>query len=94
MKKLALVVDERELSTLRAALHLLQEQADALPEDLAEMMAAHGKPMTESELEHLSLRLDGATSPNPEYPQRIYSPLDRTVELERFNEGTVPQAPA
>jgi hypothetical protein len=35
MKKLSLVVDERELSTIRAALLLLQEHVDALPEDLA-----------------------------------------------------------
>jgi hypothetical protein len=31
MKKLTLVVDERELRTIRAALLLLQEQVDALP---------------------------------------------------------------
>src|SRR5215213_7464198 len=46
MKKLTLVVDERELSTIRAALFLLQEQVDALPEDLAEMVARDGRPMT------------------------------------------------
>ncbi len=36
MKRLTLVVDERELSTIQAALLLLQEQVNALPEDLAE----------------------------------------------------------
>src|SRR5918997_4253179 len=57
MKKLAFVVDERELSTIRAALFLLQEQVDALPEDLAEMLAEHGQSMTVSEIERLSLYL-------------------------------------
>ena len=65
MKKLTLVVDERELSTIRAALLLLQEHVDALPEDLAEMLTAHGKPMTASEIEYLSLHLDEAASPIP-----------------------------
>ena len=50
MKKLTLVVDERELRTIRAALLLLQEQVDALPEDLAEMVAAHGAPMEVPEI--------------------------------------------
>ena len=62
MKELTLVVDEREWSTIRAALLLLQEHVDALPEDLAEMLAAHGRPMTASEIEHLSLHLDDAAS--------------------------------
>lgn len=59
MSTLTLVVDERELSTIRAALFLLQEQVDALPEDLAEMLYEHGPPMTEIEIERLSSRLDG-----------------------------------
>ena len=76
MKKLTLVVDERELSTLRAALLLLQEHVDALPEDLAEMTTTHGAPMTASEIEHLSLRHALVLRDEPEngveraYPQR------------------------
>jgi hypothetical protein len=62
MKKLTLVVDERELRTIRAALLLLQEQLDALPEDLAEMVARDGQPMPGSEIEQLSLRFDERVS--------------------------------
>jgi hypothetical protein len=54
MKKLTLVVDELELSTIRAALFLLQEQVDAHPEDLAESIAEHGSPMMEVEIERLT----------------------------------------
>ncbi len=57
MKRLTLVVDERELSTIRAALLLLQEQINALPEDLAEMMGEHGPAMTEQEVGKLARRL-------------------------------------
>lgn len=59
MSTLTLVVDERELSTIRAALLLLQEQVDMLPEDLAEMLREHGPAMTEAEIECLSNRLNG-----------------------------------
>ena len=57
MKTLALVVDERELSTIEAALLLLQEQINALPEDLSEMMSEHGAPLSEAELEKLVRRI-------------------------------------
>ena len=57
MTRLTLVVDERELSTIRAALLLLQEEINALPEDLAEMMSEHGPPMTERELGKFAQRL-------------------------------------
>lgn len=57
MSTLTLVVDERGLSTIRAALLLLQEQADMLSEDLAEMMQEHGPAMTEAEIGQLSSRL-------------------------------------
>ena len=57
MKTLALVVDERELSTIEAALLLLQEQINALPEDLSEMMCEHGAPLSEAELEKLVRRI-------------------------------------
>jgi hypothetical protein len=57
MKSLTLLVDERELSTIKAALLLLQEQVHALPEDLVEMLREHGPPMTESDIYDLSSRL-------------------------------------
>jgi hypothetical protein len=57
MSTLTVVVDQRELSTIRAALFLLQEQIDMLPEDLAEMLREHGPAMTEIEIERLSGRL-------------------------------------
>ena len=82
MKKLILVVDERELSTIRAALLLLQEHVDALPEDLAEMLTAHGRPMTASEIEHLSLHLDEAASPTRDYASRELSEVTK-VAVER-----------
>jgi hypothetical protein len=63
MTKPALVVDERELSIIRAAVLLLQEQVDALPEDLAEMITTHGPPMAASEIEQLSFRLHETAQP-------------------------------
>jgi hypothetical protein len=57
MKTLALVVDERELSTIEAALLLLQEQINALPEDLSEMMSEHGAPLSEAEVGKLVRRI-------------------------------------
>jgi hypothetical protein len=57
MKTLALVVDERELSTIEAALLLLQEQINALPEDLSEMMSEPGAPLTEMEVGELARRI-------------------------------------
>jgi hypothetical protein len=57
MQTLTLVVDERELSTIQAALLILQEQISALPEDLAEMLSEHGPAMTEKEVGRLSRRL-------------------------------------
>ena len=57
MTTLTLVVDERELSTIRAALLLLQEQIDALPEDLAEMLMEHGPPLTETDVGAFAQRI-------------------------------------
>ena len=57
MKMLALVVDERELSTIEAALLLLQEQINALPEDLSEMISGHGAPLSEAEVGKLVRRI-------------------------------------
>ncbi|PVE21087.1 hypothetical protein DC522_28500 [Microvirga sp. KLBC 81] len=93
MKKHTLVVDERELRTIRAALLLLQEQVDVLPEDLAEMVAKDGQPMIGSEIEQLSLRLNEpanlTTNHRQEYPQ-----FNRAVEVERFPATTISQSPA
>jgi len=59
MKTLTLVVDERELSTIEAALLLLQEQMNALPEDLTEIMCEHGAPLSEAEVGKLVRRIVG-----------------------------------
>jgi regulator of replication initiation timing len=94
MKKLALVVDERELSTIRAALFLLQEQVDALPEDLAEMLAEHGPPMTEIEIERLSLRLDEQASPRTDSADQEFPRTNMVVEVERFTAASIARGPA
>ncbi len=85
MKTLTLVVDERELSTIRAALLLLQEQVDALPEDLAEMFAEHGMPLTEVEIEQLNLRLDEQTNLTRDPAGQELPQTTRLVEVERFS---------
>jgi hypothetical protein len=92
MKKLTLVVDERELSTLRAALLLLQEHVDALPEDLAEMTTTHGAPMAASEIERLSLRLRETARPIQDYAERELPQATRLVEVERVPGIAVPQS--
>jgi hypothetical protein len=83
MKKLTLVVDERELSTIRAALLLFQEHIDALPEDLAEMIAKVGKPMAGLEIERLSLRLDKQTIPTHDYAEPELPQVTNVVAVER-----------
>jgi hypothetical protein len=90
MKTLTLVVDERELSTIRAALFLLQEQVDALPEDLAEMIAAHGMPMEVPEIERFSLRLRETAKPIRDYAERELPQATRLVEVERFPSMIIP----
>ena len=91
MKKLTLVVDERELSTIRAALLLLQEQVDALPEDLAEMIAAHGVPMEVPEIKRLSLRLHETARPIRDYVEGELPQATRLVEEQRIPSMTVTQ---
>jgi hypothetical protein len=86
MNKFTLVVDERELSTLRAALLLLQEQIDALPEDLAEMIGQHRPPVTVTEIEHLSVRLDEQTSIARSYAVREYLNVNTIVEIDRVQQ--------
>jgi hypothetical protein len=94
MKKLTLVVDERELRTIRAALLLLQEQLDALPEDLAEMVARDGQPMPESEIEQLSLRFDERVSLMTDHRHQEHPQFNRAVEVERFPTAAISQSPA
>jgi hypothetical protein len=45
--------------------------------------------MTVPEIEHLSLRLGGATSPTSGHLQQPYSHLDCTVEVKRLLGGAV-----
>ena len=92
MKKLILVVDERELSTISAALLLLQEHVDALPEDLAEMIITHGTSMTASEVEQLSLRLRETARPIRGYSERRLPQATRVVEAERLPRITIPRS--
>jgi hypothetical protein len=87
MNKLTLV-DERELSIIRAALLLLQEQIDALPEDLAEMIENHRSPVTASEIEQLSARLEEQTSTTRGYADREYLNLNTVVEVDRVAVAT------
>jgi hypothetical protein len=94
MKKLTLVVDERELRTISAALLLLQEQVDALPEDLAEMVARDGQPMTGAEIEQLSLRFDERASLTTGHRHHDYPQFNRAVEVERFPAAAVSQNPS
>jgi hypothetical protein len=94
MKKLTLVVDERELRTIRAALLLLQEQLDALPEDLAEMVARDGQPMPGSEIEQLSLRFDERVSLMTDHRHQEHPQFNRAVEVERFPTAAISQSPA
>ena len=91
MKNLTLVVDERELRTIRAALLLLQEQVDALPEDLAEMIAAHGMSMTASEIENLSLRIRETAKPIRDFAERELPQAKRLLEMERFPSAIAPR---
>jgi hypothetical protein len=84
MSEFTVVVDERELSTIRAALLLLQEQIDALPEDLAEMIGRHRPPVTALGIEQLSARLDKQTSPTRGYADREYLNVNTVVEVDRF----------
>ena len=76
MGTITLVVDKRELSTIRAALLLLQEQIDGLPEDLAEMICEHSPPIGETEINNLISRV----GKGQEEPIR----LEVLAEVERF----------
>ena len=82
MKKLGLELDERELSTIKPALLLLQEQIDALPEDLSEMISEHGLPLTEAEIGRLADRI-GLSESRPAGFYRKAPPAETLVEVEQ-----------
>jgi hypothetical protein len=87
MSTLTLVVDDRELSTIRAALLLLQEQVDMLPEDLAEMVREHGPVMTGAEIGQLSSRLlEQQEQPRGRFEDR--SRIKSLVEIDRLSHPT------
>ena len=89
MNKLTLVLNDRELSTIRAALLLLQEQIDALPEDLAELLEDHRSPVTASEIEQLSARLEKQTSTTRGYAIPEYLNVNTVVEIDRASAAAV-----
>jgi len=91
MNRPTLVVGERELSPLRAALFLLQEQFDALPEDLAEMIGQHRPPVTASEIERLSTRLDRQTNTASGFPNREYLNANTVVENDGVRAVAIPR---
>src|SRR5215204_4740980 len=82
MKTLALVVDDRELSTIEAALLLLQEQINALPEDLSEMMSEHGAPLSEAEIGKLVRRIVVSQRPSDNGLGADVPRADMLVEIE------------
>jgi len=88
MQTLAIVVDERELSTIRAALLLFQEQIDALPEGLAEMLGACGRPLSGPEIESLSLRLDASANETLDPSAEVRILIDHGLESEHFSGET------
>lgn len=53
-------------------------------EDLAEKLTAYGRPMTASEVEHLSLHLDEAASPTRDYTSREWSEVTKVAAVERL----------
>ena len=55
------------------------------------MIAAHGKLMTEVEIEHLSLRLHETARPVRDFAERELSQATRVVEVERFPSMAVPR---
>jgi hypothetical protein len=85
MSTLTLVVDDRELSTIRGALLLLQKQVDMLPEDLAEMMREHGPAMTETETGQLSSRLGQRREESEDHFGEECSRMEALAEIERFS---------
>jgi hypothetical protein len=75
---MTLTVDRRELSTIIAALLLLQEQMPFLPEDVAEMLTAHGQPVTEDEIGDLISRLQD-TEPADRFERAVTANLVSAV---------------
>jgi hypothetical protein len=62
MNVLPLRIDKRELSTIVAALLLLQEQIDSLPEDLWDILHEHGPAFTVEQIDELVSRLSPGIS--------------------------------
>jgi hypothetical protein len=89
MKTLALVVDERELSTIEAALLLLQEQINALPEDLSEMMSEPGAPLTEIEVGELARRISMRRRPLENLSPVGLPRAETVLAIERATEPTL-----
>jgi hypothetical protein len=83
MRTLALEVDERELSTIEAALLLLQEQINALPEDLSEIMSDHGAPLTEREIGELARRIERRQRRGESRSQADLPRAETLVEIKR-----------
>jgi hypothetical protein len=83
MRTLALEVDERELSTIEAALLLLQEQINALPEDLSEIMSDHGAPLTEREIGELARRIERRQERAASRSQADLPRAETLVEIKR-----------
>ncbi|MCB5176458.1 MULTISPECIES: hypothetical protein [Microvirga] len=81
MSTLTLLVDDRELSTIRAALLLLQEQADMLPEDLAEMVRENGPALTDTEIRQLTSRLAGQPKEFGDKPREQPSDFGALFEM-------------
>ena len=89
MSTLTLVVDQRELSTIQAALLLLQEQINALPEDLSEMMNEQGAPLTEMEVGELARRISMRRRPLESLSQVGLPRAETVVAIERATEPTL-----
>jgi hypothetical protein len=81
MRTLALEVDERELSTIEAALLLLQEQINALPEE--EIMSDHGAPLTEREIGELARRIERRQERAASRSQADLPRAETLVEIKR-----------
>jgi hypothetical protein len=83
MRTLALEVDERELSTIEAALLLLQEQINALPEDLSEIMSDYGAPLIEREIGELARRIERRQERAASRSQADLPRAETLVEIKR-----------
>jgi hypothetical protein len=58
------------------------------------MVAEHGKPMTEVEIERLILRRDEQASPETDSADQEFSRTNMVVEVERFTAASIARGPA